>query len=103
MPALLGYPILGVTAGCLIWFGTATVVGWYYLFFFPVPLLVAGLGVAAAREWNRPGQRAFVGGGLGVMLASVAMSPFGPNPSMLLPAMGIGLAAGAGLGYWINR
>ena len=103
MPRLPAYPLLGVTAGCLIWFGTATVVGWYYLFFFPVALLVAGLGVAAAREWNRPGQRAFVAGCLGVMLASVALIPFGTDPPIVLPFMSVGLVAGVGLSRWIKR
>jgi hypothetical protein len=103
MPALLAYPILGFTAGCSILVGIGTVVGGYSAFFFPVPLFAAALGVSAAREWNRRGRRAFIGGCLGVLLATVALIPFGTNPDMLLPAMGVGLAAGVGLTQWIKR
>jgi len=76
MPRLLAYPLLGATAASLFWIGIGTVLGMYSLFFFPVPLLAATLGVAAAREWNRPAQRAFVGACLGVMVATVALIPF---------------------------
>jgi hypothetical protein len=102
MPRLLAYPLLGATAASLVWLGTATVFGWYYVFFFPVPLLAAALGVAAAREWNRPAQRAFVGACLGVMVGTVALIPFEPNPP-LLPFMTVGLVAGVGLSLWIKR
>src|SRR6202171_6509100 len=65
-------------------------------FFFHVPLLVAALGVSAAREWNRRGRRAFVGGCLGVLLATVALISFGANPDILLPGMGGGPLGGGG-------
>ena len=103
MPRLLAYPLLGATAASLFWIGIGTVFGMYSLFFFPVPLLAATLGVAAAREWNRPAQRAFVGACLGVMVATVALIPFETNPPIVLPFMSVGLVAGVALSLWIKR
>ena len=99
---LFAYVMLGATAGCSIVGASVVIVGEYYLFLWPLPLLAAALGVAAAREWNRPAQRAFVGGCLGVLLATLAWIPFQTQPEMVLPAMGVGLAAGAGLSQWIK-
>ena len=103
MPRLLAYPLLAAVASCLIWIGIGAVLGEYSLFFFFVPLLAVALGVAAAREWNRPAQRAFVGGCLGVMLASIPLIPFETNLGIVLPAMCVGLAAGVRLSLWIKR
>jgi len=97
MPRLLAYPLLGVTAASLLWTGLGTVFGMYSMFLFPVPLLAAALGVAAAREWNRPAQRAFLGACLGVMVATLALIPFETNPPIVLPFMTVGLVAGVGL------
>jgi hypothetical protein len=95
VPRLLAYPLLGVAAAWLLWIGIGT--------FFPIPLFAAALGIAAAREWKRPAQRAFVGGCIGVMLASVALIPFETNLPIVLPFMGVGLLAGIGLGLGIKR
>jgi hypothetical protein len=103
VPRLLAYPLLGVAAAWLLWIGIGTVAGWYSIAFFPIPLFAAALGIAAAREWKRPAQRAFVGGCIGVMLASVALIPFETNLPIVLPFMGVGLLAGIGLGLGIKR
>ncbi len=103
MPRLLGYPLLGAMDGCLIVIGLGGVVGWYNVAFYPLPLLAAAVGVAAAREWSRPLQHAFVGDCLGIPLAFVALIPFATNPGMVLPAMTLGLAAGGGLSQGIKR
>jgi hypothetical protein len=95
--------MLGATAGCCIVGASVAVIGWYYPFLWPLPLLAAALGVAAAREWNRAAQRAFAGGCLGLMLATLVWLPSQLNPSVVLPAMGVGLVVGVGLGLWINR
>jgi hypothetical protein len=103
MPRLLAYPLLGATAASLLWIGIGTAFGMYSLFFFPVPLVAAALGVAAAREWNGPARRAFVGACLGVMVGTVALIPFETNPPIVLPFMSVGLVAGVGLGFLIKR
>ncbi|HKV32079.1 MAG TPA: hypothetical protein VJT14_13805 [Candidatus Dormibacteraeota bacterium] len=103
MPRLLGYPLLGAAAGCVILIGLGAIFGEYSVALYPVPLLAAAAGIAAAREWNRPAQRAFVGGCLGVMLAFVALLPFDNHPGLLVPAMGLGLASGIGISYRLRR
>jgi len=73
---LIAYLMLGATAGCSIVSASVAIIGWYYLFLWPLLVLTAALGVAAAREWNRPARRAFVVGCLGVTLATLAWIPF---------------------------
>jgi hypothetical protein len=72
--------MLGISAGCAVMSTSVAFIGEYYLFLWPLPVLAAALGVAAAREWNRPAQRAFVVGCLAVSVASVAWLPFQPHP-----------------------
>ncbi len=103
LPAMLGYPVLGATAGCLIVFVMGGLIAYYAVAFYPTPFLAAALGLAAARDWSRRSRRAFLGGCLGLMASTGALIPFGTNPGLLLPLMGVGLAVGVWMGLGIRR
>jgi hypothetical protein len=77
---VIAFLMLGTTAGGAIMSTSVAIIGEYYLFLWPLPLLAAALGVAAAREWNRPAQRAFVVVCLAVIVASAALILFQPHP-----------------------